>query len=78
MHLEWGVWDVLVIKLNRHHVLSWFCTGVGHSTGTILAILEVDLCLGWALHCNGETSCPSLTSEDVEVTWRGKSWGLDY
>lgn len=48
-------WDVFVIKANDDAVVSRCCGQVGHGAGTILIVFAGDLCLGWALHSQGQT-----------------------
>ena len=70
VHLEGGFWDMFVVEFDGHQVLSRLGDHVLDPTGSVLAVIEVQLCLGGTLHSDGQTPSSCLTGVDVELTWQ--------
>ena len=53
MYLVGRPWDVYFVEPDAHRILSGLLDYVGDVTGAVLAVVEVHLGLGGALHRNG-------------------------
>lgn len=58
---------MLVVELDRHLIFAGLSAGVSDATRAVLAVLEVNFCLRWSFHSNGQTSGSCLTRVDVEL-----------
>ncbi|KAF1759891.1 hypothetical protein GCK72_016358 [Caenorhabditis remanei] len=65
-YFEWRVWDVLVVELDRHDVLSWSRNLVVDMTVSVFVVLEFKSSLGWSFDRNSEGTGSSFTMVDVE------------